>query len=254
MARKKDPFCEAVDKFIVKQTIKENKRYLERKKKEGVKEGKLANSFSPSFISSKECLRAWYYHYLKTPEDPGVNPRLQRIFANGHRMHDRVQSMLNKMGVLEEEDIEIGIVDDEWMISGKVDGVVKRKKGDEIQRLVLEIKSINAWGFSEVEKKGPKVEHKRQANIYMWLLDIEEAIIYYECKNSQQHMSSIIKYSPRMVEKQVKNKIIKVLEHVKLEEIPDVCYNGAIKDCEWCNWKERCQDEGGKRRKNIIKI
>ena len=67
-------------------------------------------------------------------------------------------------------------------------------------------------------------------------------------------MSSIIKYSPRMVEKQVKNKIIKVLEHVKLEEIPDVCYNGAIKDCEWCNWKERCQDEGGKRRKNIIKI
>lgn len=117
---------------------------------------------SPSSVGG--CLRNSYFSRTKVaPDFPSNDPRLQRIFDNGTGVHVRLQEYLKGNGILKED--EAPLFNPQHLIMGTTDGLLL--VGDTLA--VLEIKSINSYGFSAL--KDAKPEHKLQASIYMYCLN-----------------------------------------------------------------------------------
>lgn len=117
---------------------------------------------SPS--SSLGCCRANYYQRSGVEREP-IEPRVRRIFDNGHGMHERIQGYCKRMGVLLMD--EVPLVNDEYEIQGHTDGFLNLKKQDTPKEIeILEIKSINSRQFAAL--KDAKEEHKAQAHTYMF--------------------------------------------------------------------------------------
>ena len=117
---------------------------------------------SPSGISN--CSRLSYFMRKNlNPDKISNEPRLQRIFDNGTHVHIRLQEYLLKSGVLLAD--EAPLFNIEHRIMGTTDGLLL--DGDTLA--VLEIKSINAYGFNLL--KDAKEEHKLQASIYLYCLN-----------------------------------------------------------------------------------
>lgn len=118
---------------------------------------------SPS--SALGCSRANYYQRMGVKKD-SVDPRVQRIFDNGHGMHERIQGYLTKMGVLMMD--EVPLVHEEWEIQGHTDGILSMtERKNEVE--ILELKSINSRQFSGL--RDAKEEHKAQAHVYMFVAE-----------------------------------------------------------------------------------
>lgn len=117
---------------------------------------------SPSGVGL--CSRHSFFLRTGVPADSISNePRLQRIFDNGTGVHIRLQSYLKRAGVLLDD--EAPLFNLEHKIMGTTDGLLK----DGNTLAVLEIKSINNYGFSTL--KDAKPEHKLQAGIYLYCLN-----------------------------------------------------------------------------------
>ena len=203
------------------------------------------NVFHPSFMHNN-CLRAIIYNFKGEGDFVVTDPKLKRVFAIGHDVHERIQKMLKKIGILEAD--EVPARSKEYRIGGHCDGVLKRKG----KKLALEIKSINSKGFDRALSYGPKSEHINQVRIYMWLLKLEEGVLYYECKNDQRHKAWIVKQDEKTIN-EVKKKITDAIEYIEKNETPDMCYNGNILECDWCNYKEICKEKGGTKGPSIRK-
>lgn len=118
---------------------------------------------SPS--SAGGCIRANFYQRLG--EEKGViSPRLRRIFDNGHAVHERIQSLAKRSGVLAMD--EVPLFHKELEIQGHTDGIVFLK-GGRVEAQVLEIKSINGRGFTLL--KDAREDHKAQAQVYIYCLE-----------------------------------------------------------------------------------
>jgi len=150
---------EHIDKYIL--TRKEPKR--------------KTHCFHPSSLHKSP--KDLYYHYL-TGENQRFSAQTRRIFDNGHAVHDRLQTYLQKCGILYAK--EVPVHNDEYEICGNTDGILLVHNTD----VVLEIKSMNSLNFYSLTK-GPKTEHVLQINIYMFCLDIPLGCLLYECKDNQ---------------------------------------------------------------------
>ncbi len=134
------------------------------------------NCFHPSSLhkTAEELHRL--YHQGDNSEP--FEPRIKRVFDNGHKVHSRLLFYLAEAGILKDEDVLVHDADLE--IHGHIDGLIELGG----QQGILEIKSINANGFDFL--MGPKPEHIYQLNAYMHCLKIPRGALLYECKNSQK--------------------------------------------------------------------
>jgi hypothetical protein len=130
------------------------------------------------------CMRCQVYDIIGAPMDTAggaaINPKLARIFGNGHSMHDRFQKYFIQMGITDEKGVEVKLRSAELNVTGSADGVIQLNGTP----YVLELKSMNDIQFSQLKK--PKPEHVRQVHLYMEILKIDRAIILYENKNNQE--------------------------------------------------------------------
>ncbi len=128
---------------------------------------------------------------LNLPEDKYTfadtdNARGLKLMAKGTWMHEYMQKMFLGMGVLLEGNLESGlrVEDPEYIFSGHPDGVLTFSDCN----VLLEIKSINPWGFKAI--KEPKVEHYQQAQAYMYFVskqynfDLQKTIFIYADRSS----------------------------------------------------------------------
>jgi hypothetical protein len=138
--------------------IKEIDQFLLLKSGEGNDRKNITNS--PS--SAGKCRRANYYQRQGIAKD-AVDPRVQRIFDNGHGMHERIQGYLLEMGILLMD--EVPLVNKEWEIQGHTDGFLDMdKRGLEVQ--ILELKSTNSRNFGAL--RDAMEDHKAQAHVYIF--------------------------------------------------------------------------------------
>ena len=139
------------------------------------KDNRAKNCFHPS--SLHKSARELYHLYLEGDNSQEFEPRIKRIFDNGHAVHDRLQTYLGNAGVLLQA--EVPVRSREYEIIGHTDGILSMGgvKG------ILEIKSMNANTFYSTYE--PKEEHLIQVNIYMFCTGIERACLLYECKDDQ---------------------------------------------------------------------
>jgi len=185
---------QAIDNHL--QTIQREKRQI--------------HCFHPSSLhkSAKEL----YHLYLHGDDQQIFEPRILRIFDNGHAVHDRLQGYLKNAGVLKQ--IEVPVESAEYEIQGHTDGII------EINGMegVLEIKSMNQNQFYSAYE--PKPDHLIQVNVYMYCLGIPRGCLLYECKDNQELKEFYVKQDSSILEP-VLEKILYVQECLRENKEPD---------------------------------
>lgn len=148
-----------------------------------------------------------------------VDTKLQRIFSNGHWMHDRWRSYLencslfqgrwmcknfmghskpkiygddNTLGIPKPEKcdcgstqfeyVELGFYDEETNWGGHVDTIMKTDI-PEYPHVLIDYKTMNPFEFSKLE--APKPAHKTQMQIYLYLSGLKMGKFLYENKGDQ---------------------------------------------------------------------
>lgn len=132
--------------------------------------------FHPSSLHKPA--RELYHLYLHSNDQETFEPRILRIFDNGHAVHSRLQGYLRDAGILKQ--VEVPVENVEYEIQGHTDGVI------EINGIegVLEIKSMNQNQFYSAYE--PKPDHLIQINVYMYCIGIPRGCLLYECKDNQE--------------------------------------------------------------------
>lgn len=141
------------------------------------------DGFHPSSLGIKhgQCARRNAYLLMGAEKQDRTPPRVLRVFANGHAVHDRWQKHLHKMGIEFEDEVVIDFSDPP--IAGHCDGIYTWKG----KRILLEIKSCSPEVFANRLKwKKPKDEHFDQANIYAYVLGLDTIHVLYEDKGNQE--------------------------------------------------------------------
>ena len=132
--------------------------------------------FHPSSLHKSP--RELYYLYLDGDSDQEFEPRILRVFDNGHTVHGRLQEYLHRAGLLIQG--EVPVENEEYEIRGHMDGIIEINgvKG------VLEIKSMNSNQFCSCFE--PRPDHLIQINVYMFCTGIPRGALLYECKDNQE--------------------------------------------------------------------
>jgi len=145
--------------------------------------------FHPSSAhkSAKELYRMYF-----NGDSFNVSPRLQRIFDNGHYVHERLQRYLEECGILFQ--VEVPLENKEYQIRGTCDAIIRIGDKDGI----VEIKSCNQNVFYSLHE--PKAEHVVQLHLYMFMSGIPRGVLLYECKNDQELKNFFVKQDPEVLE------------------------------------------------------
>lgn len=142
------------------------------------------NVNAPSSIG--KCPRSIYYSRVQPADGIStIEPRTRRIFDNGHHVHIRLQDYLKAQGILLVD--EVPVFNQSHNIQGHTDGVLKLS---DKEFGILEIKSINSHGYSQL--KEPKPEHVKQGLIYVYCLEERRKFLRKKYPTLQSFKSSLL--------------------------------------------------------------
>jgi len=180
------------------------------------------------------------------------------VFATGTQIHEKWQNWLTEAGVMEQA--EVPIFNEEHRIMGHADGVIKDKKG----RAVIEIKSIGIgtvrfedydlflkYSRKEIDFDGvwsaikhPFPSHIRQAQLYMYCLGIEDGLILYEWKATQEVKEFSIKFQPELVDPILSSclSVVRALDAKVPPERP-MWLTPDHRVCKYCPFKAECWND-----------
>jgi hypothetical protein len=162
--------------------------------------------FHPSSLHRDE---DYLFHaYFNGTSSEKYEPRILRVFDNGHAVHSRLQGYLKEMGLL--LDAEVEVWNEEFEIYGHCDGVLQLAD----QKGILEIKSINSNGFWNLYS--PKPEHLVQVHAYMFALGIPRGVLLYEEKDGQHLKNFFVKEDP-VIRDGILGKIRRVQKRIQQE-------------------------------------
>jgi len=178
---------------------------------------------------AKGCLLYLAFELRGEPKPP-LDARIGRILSVGSDSHRRMQRGLARACLGQEVFFE----DQEYRIHGYCDGILYVKpNGRQDQPAAgfwaLEFKTTAATEFDVVRVAGvPKEEHVRQAQIYLWGLErhyhgaipLQGAIIYYENRDSLEHLAFEVYPDPQYMEALLA-RVKSMLEVFEAGKLPD---------------------------------
>ncbi|MFA5794180.1 MAG: CRISPR-associated protein Cas4 [Candidatus Brocadiia bacterium] len=186
-----------------------------------------------------KCLRALVYQWRGEKALP-TNPRLFFIFADGDMHHKAIVQQLSDAGV-EVTMREAPLRDPKLNISGKLDALIKLDG----RYYVLEIKSINRWGFEEVIRDGPKEEHVIQLQLYLYFvqnifrIEAKSGILLYKNKDTSSFYDFDIPFDERVVNDFL-DRLKQVESYIANNTLPDRPYPRTDWHCNYCDYREVC--------------
>ena len=216
-----------------------------------------------------ECVRKIAYKFYEVEGKNKITPDLQRIFDNGHYMHERYVQYFRNIGIIygvwqcanplcKEEygrDVNIGIVEpempcekcgcekyfyeevnvrkDDFWFSGHIDCIFKLA-GD---LGIVDFKSMNSRMFSQLRE--PLEKHIIQVTIYLWILDIHSGFLLYENKDTQKIKLYEIVRNDELVEK-IKNRAMGLKGILEQRKLPKRPFKKDSKQCKSCDFKSVC--------------
>jgi len=210
----------------------------------------IAEDINPRFVkwggfhpsNTNECPRYMVYLFRGVEQQQDHDSRVQRIFDNGHAMHERYGEYFKRMGILLEQ--ELPVWHDDPPIEGTCDGIL-----DWDGHTLLELKSISEAGFTYRRLyHRPKEDHFRQAQLYMYALGLTKAFVVYENKNNQEILAFLVERDEEFIEKLLK-KYRKIYKAYKDDILPARPYKREGEKCQSCQLKDLCRndtDEGQK--------
>ena len=196
------------------------------------------DGFHPSILGgyTGKCGRRNVY-LLRSVEKRGfIDPRIQRVFGNGHGVHDRIQKLLHTMGIDFKDETEVKTDKFGPPISGHADGEAQW----EGEGILIEIKSCSDEVFvNRLKWKKPKDEHFDQCNIYALVLGYKKIWIIYENKNTQETKIFERKVSPEKAMKIIDKWYAEWLCHQD-GELPKRPYKIGSPTCAGCDVAYHC--------------
>jgi CRISPR/Cas system-associated exonuclease Cas4 (RecB family) len=216
-----------------------------------------------------DCVRKLAYKYYGVEGKRKITPDLQRIFDNGHFMHERYTDYFTNMGIIygvwecanpmckekygkkekygiqkrgepcekcgctEYKYNEVNVVDKEHWFSGHVDCIFQLSKDFH----VVDFKSMNSRLFSQL--KEPLEKHVIQITIYLWILDFESGFLLYENKDTQKIKLYEIERNDELVKK-IKNRAKGLRAILESKKLPKRPFEKTSKQCKSCEFKTIC--------------
>lgn len=205
--------------------------------------------------SIADCSRLIVYNMLGYNE-PVTEPRVLTIMENGNYFHNRMEALFREAGILIGS--EIKLKNEELNISSRLDALIKNPhpgkinkniclysddkivyEGCQSQVAIVEFKSVNDKKFQRIKQYGADKKHIAQLQLYLMLTDIQDGLLFYENKNTQEWVEkwikSDIKYHQHLI-----NKINVINYCVENLKIPDREFKRDSYECKYCNHKEKC--------------
>lgn len=208
------------------------------------------------------CTRAIVYDILNFPSDDIIEPKLKRIFDNGHAVHERyLEKYFPKLNIICKvwktihgkkkyvDFSEVTIRDEDLWLVGKPDAIIFHPVTGE--RYVFELKSINQESFWKLEE--PESSHIYQAHIYMYMTNLTKAILFYEDKNKQNIKEFEVKFDRNIMYTIIqKIRVIQryVNEYSMTNALPEREYDK--KGCKYCPFSTKptgCLSDWKKKKK-----
>lgn len=182
------------------------------------------------------CRRKLFYRFNKTPTEP-FEPHLLRTFEGGHNFEDSVFKVFNSIGIIENR--EIVLPNNNYNISGRADFVIKLGE----KKYVVELKTINAEGFRELEltEKCSKY-HYYQLQCYLFLLGIQQGILLYQCKNTNKLKEFIIALDNSCISKILAN-FDSAKDFITNNILPARDFGPNSIECKFCEFNTICWKE-----------
>lgn len=150
--------------------------------------------------SGHDCVARLQLSLRGFPNDP-VDPQLQRIFREGHRLETQVVRDLKQMAdlrVYEYEGLSKKQHSRSWLgghVVCHADGIVDFEDGSE--QLILEIKSMNAANFNKFVAYGVKASHRKyysQMQMMMAMFGIGRSFFVCYCKDNSKYHAEIVHF------------------------------------------------------------
>ena len=182
----------------------------------------------PSSLA-KGCLLYVAFELLDKPKPP-FEARVGRILSVGTDSHRRLQRGLDRTCLAQEVFFEVP----EYRIHGFCDAILyippEKAAGESMAGFwALEFKTTAASEFDKLKAaKVPKEEHVRQAQIYLWglaeyyggAIPIKGAIIYYENRDTLEHLAYEVYPNPEMMA-DLLARIKVMLDGLAADRLPD---------------------------------
>jgi len=191
---------------------------------------KVRDYFSPS--SAHWCPRAIWYYMKGYDQDPVKANSLRRMMT-GTVYHEFVEQKLKGAGILVSSEEEVTW--DDPPIVGHYDAIIERTTDK--KHILLEIKSMADPKNKKSLQYLPRHEHLLQWNLYSLMTDIDEGIIFYVNKNSQDYMIFPVERNNDIIENTLTKlrKVKKYLDEGKMiPYLPDENHS-------WCNFQATCE-------------
>jgi CRISPR/Cas system-associated exonuclease Cas4 (RecB family) len=213
---------------------------------EGVysKPGRLRCSRDLNFMDG--CVRKTMIHTMNIVIPSPFSKQTRVTFARGTGVHEAVQKLWVKYGLIPEEDIEVPFkqelpaIGEGWRLSGTLDGIFTAKDdtGEE-ERIVIELKTTACRPQSL-----PLSYHHGQVTAYMEFTSAPRTWVYYIHKGFGKD-SALMGSMFAFEFKRNRQDQERLLEH--LREIKEIAQGTKpmpkpmeIKECKWCEFREYC--------------
>lgn len=226
----KDEIDEGPD--IAETLMKEFERFLSTKEGGGKKK---ITGFHASY--GYRCKRRWVLLFQGAEYEKKFDDRTQRIFDNGHSVHERWRNYFKDMGILIDAEVEVK-TNDPVPIRGHADGILAWD-GDKI---LYELKSINSnrFEFRRMYRK-PDEKTYNQTQLYLYALKMDRAIVIYENKDNQTYLMFVVEKDEKNIEKQLKR--FKAIYKMYTEDkVPARPYKRESDECQMCDLERFCWD------------
>ncbi len=254
---------EKIDGYLLERRAKD---ILERQEKYG----KVRDKFFAS--DSGSCKRKIAYEFYGLPKKT-IDARTIRILENGNFLQSRYSKYFKDLGVWVNEELPFNTMDREdvpFFLAGRTDIIINYKKlfpeffgeytkeKEEINDLaIVEMKSINTWGFKGKDGVGEagqaKLDHLYQLMLCMWLTGIHQGWIVYEDKNEQDTVAIPVVYDERILfgsgderSKGIVNELEELAEQIEQKIIPPRTPEANVNKfpCKWkrghCDFYDHC--------------
>ena len=193
---------------------------------------------STLFRSSAQgsCERQQVYKASQRDGINSIDAKLSNIFATGNFMHLKWQMQGLTEGWLERA--EVPSESNAYSFGGTLDGILHDGS-------LFEYKSINDRGYSQVQRYGPKKDHIRQANGYMWLRNLPAVSFIYENKATGEWREHRL-YRDEAIVKVIKNSITDMELHITNKTRPEplqACIDKQGYVYRQCPYRKFCLEE-----------
>ena len=149
--------------------------------------------------------------------------------------HEFIEEKLKGSGVLVSAEEEVTW--DEPRIVGHYDAIIERTTDK--KHILLEIKSMAEPKNKKYLQYLPKHEHLMQWNLYSMMTGLDEGIIFYINKNSQEYMIFPVERNDDIIENILK-KLKKIKGYLDLDEEKIIPYL-PDENHAWCNFQMTCE-------------